>query len=82
MKQNNQQTAVDWLYQKLSTSSSDELVGNINAWFEQAKQIEKEQMLMFYRWMKENDTFEYAERFFHYTDEDMLNEFLKETYGK
>ena len=38
------QTAVEWLYVKLSTSSSDELVGNINNWFEQAKQMEKEQI--------------------------------------
>lgn len=38
------QTAVEWLYHKLATSSSDELVGNINKWFEHAKQIEKEQM--------------------------------------
>jgi hypothetical protein len=41
------QTAVEWLYVKLSTSSSDELVGNINNWFEQAKQMEKEQMIEF-----------------------------------
>jgi hypothetical protein len=38
------QTAVEWLYVKLSTSSSDELVGNINNWFQQAKQMEKEQI--------------------------------------
>jgi hypothetical protein len=38
------QTAVEWLYVKLSTSSSDELVGNINNWFDQAKQMEKEQI--------------------------------------
>jgi hypothetical protein len=39
------QTAVEWLYVKLSTSSSDELVGNINNWFDQAKQMEKEQTI-------------------------------------
>jgi hypothetical protein len=39
------QTAVKWLEEKLSTSSSDELVGNINNWFEQAKQMEKEQII-------------------------------------
>jgi 2',3'-cyclic-nucleotide 2'-phosphodiesterase (5'-nucleotidase family) len=39
------QTAVEWLYVKLSTSSSDELVGNINNWFEQAKKMEKEQII-------------------------------------
>jgi hypothetical protein len=38
-------TAVEWLEEKLSTSSSDELVGNINNWFDQAKEMEKEQIL-------------------------------------
>jgi hypothetical protein len=39
------QTAVEWLEEKLSTSSSDELVGNINNWFDQARQMEKEQII-------------------------------------
>ena len=38
------QTAVEWLHTKLSTCTSEELVGNINNWFEQAKAMEKEQM--------------------------------------
>jgi hypothetical protein len=37
MKNETKQTAVAWLYLKLSTSSSEEMVGNINVWFEQAK---------------------------------------------
>lgn len=36
-------TAVGWLHTKLSTCTSDEMVGNINNWFEQAKEMEKEQ---------------------------------------
>jgi hypothetical protein len=50
------QTAVEWLEEKLSTSSSDELVGNINNWFEQAKQMEKEEIMkvvMDFGWSKE-----------------------------
>jgi hypothetical protein len=39
------QTAVEWLHTKLSTCTSEELVGNINNWFEQAKEMEKEQMI-------------------------------------
>jgi hypothetical protein len=39
-----QQTAVEWLHLKLSTSSSEEMVGNINLWFEQAKEMEKEKL--------------------------------------
>jgi hypothetical protein len=38
------QTAVEWLHTKLSTCTSEELVGNVNNWFEQAKEMEKEQI--------------------------------------
>lgn len=72
-------TAVEWTASKMNAVYwSDEEFDSI---VEQAKKIEKEQMLMFHKWMKEVDTHENAERFFHYTDEDMLNEFLKEKYG-
>ena len=43
------QTAVEWLHTKLSTCTSEELVGNINNWFEQAKAMEKEQICGFAR---------------------------------
>ena len=43
------QTAVEWLHTKLSTCTSEELVGNINNWFDQAKAIEKEQIIDAYR---------------------------------
>lgn len=42
-----QQTAVEWLAFKFSKSSEDELVGNINIWFGQAIQMEKQQMIDF-----------------------------------
>jgi hypothetical protein len=38
-----EKSAVEWLHEKLSQSSQEELVGNINLWFEQAKEIEKQQ---------------------------------------
>lgn len=38
-----------------------------------------ENMIGFHKWMLKNDTEENAERFFHYTDEDMVNEYLRET---
>ena len=38
----------------------------------------KEHMIGFHRWMLKNDTEENAERFFHYTDEDMVEEYLRE----
>jgi len=73
-------TAVDWFASQMTANYwSDEEFDII---IEKAKEMEKSQMLKFYKWMKEVDTYENAERFFHYTDEDMLNEFLKETCGK
>ena len=36
-------TAVEWLHEKLATSKLEDMQTNINLWFLQAKQIEKEQ---------------------------------------
>jgi hypothetical protein len=36
-------TAVEWLHEKLATSQLEDMQTNINLWFLQAKQIEKEQ---------------------------------------
>ena len=45
---------------------------------------EKEQMLNFHKWMIKNDTAENADKYFHYSDDDMFNEYLKtnKLYGK
>ena len=40
----NKMTAVKWLQIKMATSSSEEMVENINVWFAKAKEMEKEQM--------------------------------------
>lgn len=42
MEQNNM-TAVEWLQIKMATSPTQEMVENINVWFKEAKQMEKEQ---------------------------------------
>ena len=39
------------------------------------KEEQKKQMIDFYTWMRRNDS---AEEFFHYTDVDMLEQYLKE----
>jgi hypothetical protein len=39
------QTAVEWLHQKLATSSQEEVAGKINIWFMEAKAMEKEQIV-------------------------------------
>ena len=36
---------------------------------------EKEQMIDFYNWMRRNDS---SEEYFHYSDEDMLTEYLNQ----
>ena len=36
---------------------------------------EKEQMIDFYNWMRRNDS---AEEYFHYSDEDMLEEYYNQ----
>lgn len=69
MKQTAVQFLVDNLHYLHSTKWDDIL--------EQAKEMEKVQMIGFHKWMLENDTLENAERFFHFSDTDMLNEYLK-----
>ena len=80
------QTAVEWLSKQISTSKYFyKLMEDTNSRntiaqsdiLEQAKEMEKEQMIGFHKWMLENDTPENAERFFHFSDTDMLNECLK-----
>jgi hypothetical protein len=45
---------------------------------------EKEQIINFHKWMLKNDTAENADKYFHYSDDDMFNEYLKtnKLYGK
>lgn len=38
----------------------------------------KELMIGFHRWMLKHDTADNAEEYFHYTDRDMVEEYLKE----
>ena len=39
------QTAVEWLHEKLVTSQLEDMQTNINLWFLQAKQIEKQNII-------------------------------------
>ena len=68
------QTAVEWLYgiSKLREPDKFDL--------EQAKEMEKEQIIEFHKWMIENDTVQNAEKHFHFTDSDMLHEYYNETF--
>jgi hypothetical protein len=51
------------------------------ALLKKAKSMEKEQMEDFHKWMVKNDTRKLAEKYFHFTDSDMLEQYYKETYG-
>ena len=73
------QTSVEWLISKLENLLSIEDYARLLSEdvFEQAKQMEHERLIDFHRWMKQNDIEENAEQYFHYSDSDMLNEYLK-----
>jgi len=76
-------TAVEWLVEQISyTTTRSEIISyhkDISKLVEQAKEMEREQMLGFHQWMLANDTPENGERFFHYSDSDMLTEYLRES---
>jgi len=70
------QTAVQWFALKLmSLKMNPKEVFDFVGWLEEAKEMEKEQMLNFYMWMRMNER---AEEYFHYSDEDMFAEYLKQ----
>jgi hypothetical protein len=88
LKRNNmKQTAVEWLENQIKTSKYFyKLMEDINSRstvaqpniFRQAKELEKNRMIEFHKWMIENDTVQSAEKHFHFTDSDMLNEYYNE----
>lgn len=49
---------------------------NYNA--EECESIADEYAIEFHRWMRVNETRKNAEKYFHYTDRDMLNAFKEE----
>ena len=73
------QTAVEWFNEEINKLNvgTDARVF-IAKLFELAKEMEKEQMIKFYKWMLENNTEQNAEKYFHFTDSDMLNEYYKQ----
>ena len=74
------QTAVEWF--------QDQIIKIVNGTcdlseiqiYEQAKELEKNRMIEFHKWMIENDTAQNAEKHFHFTDSDMLHEYYNETF--
>ena len=72
-----QQTAVEWLQIKMATSPTQEMVENINVWFEQAKQMEKEQMKE--SWFDSTLQFDNAASMVYKKE---FEQYYNETYGK
>jgi hypothetical protein len=73
-----QQTAVEFLLSELDIVKliEREKLTMAAEVVRQAKQMEKEQLIAFHKWMLVNDTEQNAEKYFHYTDENMWHEFL------
>lgn len=80
-------TAVEWLIAELERrlviietepdgNVRETMINNFLIDADQAKAMERQQMIDFALWLKENDTPENAEMFFGFSDDDMLNYFL------
>ena len=69
------QTAVEWLHTKLSTCTSEELVGNINNWFGKAKAMERQQTVDAYLecWMMDGGNGDHKLK--------EANEYYNKTFG-
>ena len=69
------QTSLDWFLENLPERFKNAILNSCQEEIKQAKQMEKEQMLDFYTWIRINDS---AEEYFHYSDQDMLTEYLNQ----
>jgi hypothetical protein len=75
------ETAIDWLLNSLPERFRNAMLNTCQEEINQARQKEREQMIGFHRWMLKTDTADNAEEFFHYMDEDMLEQYLNGDYG-
>lgn len=73
-------TAVEWLHEKLAKSTQEELVGNINTYFKQAKEMEKQDMenkaIHFAEWLTNKHTLALMSLYEHF-EEQYYNETFK-----
>ena len=68
-------TAIQELWAWIDANCHEETF-NINDAREMSLRLEQEQSIAFHKWMLQNDTEQNAEKYFHYTDENMWHEFL------
>lgn len=66
------------LIDKLKTNVSINTDGEATRFAKQCEKIAEEFAIDFYNWMRENDIPINANKYFHYTDKDMLNAFKEE----
>jgi DNA repair photolyase len=71
-------TAVQWLKEQY-IDRGETIPSGV---FQEALEKEKEQMIRFHKWMLKNDILENSEKYFHYDDNDMLNEYYNQTYNQ
>jgi hypothetical protein len=71
-------TAVDLLIESLPERFKNAILNSCQEEIKQGKEKEKEQMIDFYNWMRRNDS---AEAYFHYSDQDMLEQYLSGDWG-
>jgi hypothetical protein len=68
-----QKTSVQWLFDEFLKPENKSALGSLLL---EAIEMEKEQTINFYNWMRFN---EQNENYFHYSDLDMFSEYFKET---
>jgi hypothetical protein len=66
------------LKEKFETKSSIDTTKEAKVFASECEKIADEFAIEFHRWMKVNDTKENSDKYFHYTDKDMLNTFKEE----
>jgi len=74
-------TSLDWFLENLPERFKNAILNSCQEEIKQAKQMEKEQMIGFHKWMLKMDTEANAEQFFHYSDQDMLEQYLSGDWG-
>ena len=72
---NNMKTAMQELIEELESIKVFKYKNLVIALVKNKLEKEKEQMIDFYNWMIRNDS---AEEYFHYSDEDMLTDYLNQ----
>ena len=72
---NNMKTAMQELIEELESIKVFKYKNLVIALVKNKLEKEKEQMIDFYNWMRRNDS---AEEYFHYSDEDMLTDYLNQ----